>query len=312
MTRNKYQYDINNQAQQGILRVPNTKSMTVPEAAAEWARAGWQPIPTNLRTCAAPFPWSTVEGLSPMEIQELFERWPNSRLSIILPVSVVVLDIDHRPDEKGWYADVILQRMQDRYQLPLCPVCLTPRGGMHLWLALPPGLRARNWTAQLGRFPVDGVDIRTYRGLATVPPTSRLDGAYAWQTAERTLPLAPALLCNDLQPPSRSRKPRKSLLYMSQSQRSAYVATAYSSEVRAVATSGRGGRNDQLFRSAAALGAFVAGGALQEEEVRGSLILAAQECGLSRDDGVPSVLATIASGFRTGFQSPRKAPRSMK
>ena len=307
-----YHTNTNDQDPERDLIIPDTEAMTIPEAAGEWARKGWRPIPASLNGATPPFPWSTVDGLSPAETQKIFERQPNSRLCIILPQNVVVLDIDHRPVERGWDINEIVQALQRRYGLPDCPCCCTPKGGIHLWFQLPEGIRARNWTAQNKKFPIDGVDIRTFRGLATVPPTCRRDGKYAWISNTRKLPVAPPKLCEDLQPKAVSRKRRISPLAISARRRSAYVSKVFVSEIQSVAVSASGGRNDQLFRSAANLGSFIGGGALSEDEVRGALIEASIQNGLSNDDGPSSVLATIESGFRAGLSNPRRMPRGIK
>src|SRR5262249_19144809 len=52
----------------------------------------------------------------------------------------------------------------------------------------------------------------------------------------------------------------------------------------------------------------VAGGGLEEDEVRDRLYEAAVACGLVQDDGVASVQATIASGAAGGRAKPRTRP----
>jgi hypothetical protein len=312
MTRNLYQSDTRIQSAPAVLQIPDTRPMSLADAAAEWARGEWTPMPASRDKAVPRFPWPKMEGLSPSAVHRVFEQYPNSRLCINLPASVVVLDIDHRPEEKGWRADRILAELQERYDLPTGPRCHTPKGGMHLWYTLPSGVRAKNWTSAHKRFPVDGVDIRSLRGLATVPPTVRSDGEYRWERQISAIPLAPDSLCKDLQPAPTPTTKKTSLLTMSRNQASAYIAKVYRSEVEAVRSSGKGGRNDQLFRSAASLGAYVAGGAISTHEVKQALLNAAKECGLVRDDGAPATLATIESGLKAGAQNPRRVPRSMK
>jgi hypothetical protein len=307
MTSEQYQYDTNMQLQRGRRTIPDTHSMSVPEAAATWVKAGWRPIPASIEGSVPRLPWSAVDGLSEIDTRRLFEQWPNSRLSIIVPPDVVVLDVDHRPEEHGWYAEQISEQLQKRFGLPPCPTCLTPRGGMHYWFSLPENVTARNWTAQAKRFPIDGVDIKTGRGLATIPPTCRPDGEYTWATSIRQLPMAPPSLCKALRPPP-PRITLKKSRPMSDLQLSAYVAAIFANEIAAVRNSRKGGRNDQLFRSTATLAAIVAASALPEEQVREALTLAAEDSGLTRDDGANSVRATIESGFRVGFRNPRELP----
>src|SRR5262249_13953764 len=68
------------------------------------------------------------------------------------------------------------------------------------------------------------------------------------------------------------------------------------------------GRNDALNRAAFNLFQLVAGGGLDEAEVREQLFAAAEKCGLVADDGEKSVLATIESGAKKGREQPRQAP----
>ena len=65
-----------------------------------------------------------------------------------------------------------------------------------------------------------------------------------------------------------------------------------------------GGRNHQLFKSAAALAELVAGGELAEYEVTSALIQVAREVGLEEHE----LHATIRSGMSKGPHHPRSAP----
>ncbi len=66
-----------------------------------------------------------------------------------------------------------------------------------------------------------------------------------------------------------------------------------------------GGRNHALNRAAFALFQLVAGGELDRDEVIEHLIDACHRNGLVKDDGLPSVVATIRSGESAGMQHPR-------
>jgi len=292
--------------------LPDTRSMSVPEAAAEWARRGWKPIPLSHTNKVPCMKWAAVEGLTPRMVSNLFASYPKALLGVILGPQDIVLDLDHRP-EKGWHIDVIIRELSSRYTLPNCPACRTPSGGRHLWFSLPAGAKVSNSTSRFNPLPVDGVDVRTDRGLVVVPPSQRPAGCYVWEAWQPELPTAPHALIDALQPPP-PKPPRKkvSLLTMSPRQLGRYISKAYAAEIAAVRHSPRGDRNWQLFKSAAALGSLVAGGALPREHVETSLILAAQECGLVNDDGLRSVQATIQSGLRAGMAAPRQIPSNLK
>src|SRR5262249_10734407 len=76
-------------------------------------------------------------------------------------------------------------------------------------------------------------------------------------------------------------------------------------EAARVAGAPRGQRNHTLNRAAFSLGQLVATGVLQEAEVRLRLREAASTCGLMRDDGGASVVATLNSGLSAGMRQPR-------
>src|SRR5262249_60674814 len=68
------------------------------------------------------------------------------------------------------------------------------------------------------------------------------------------------------------------------------------------------GRNNALNAAAFSLFQLVAGGELDEDQVREHLIAAAEACGLVAEDSAASVRATIESGAKVGRAQPRRAP----
>jgi len=81
--------------------------------------------------------------------------------------------------------------------------------------------------------------------------------------------------------------------------------TALASELQAMSTAGKGGRNHQLYQSALKLGSVIAGGYLSRSQVESSLMTGADLCGLVADDGKHACEATIRSGLDVGMKSPR-------
>jgi putative DNA primase/helicase len=294
-------------------------TMSVPEAAAEWFKHGWMPFPVRATDKTPIVRWRNDPAAmpdSPAEAKALFEQMSARHgalmIGIALPHSVVVLDIDHRPG-KGWDAASIRDELARSFDIHKeTPEALTPSGGRHLWLELPPGAAARNWTSAHGRFPIQGIDIRTDGGFVVVPPSERGDGErYSWlrppyENDGQTLQLASTALIAALKPPvinfnkcvpATAPDTAEPLL--------AYVFAAYRDEITAVRLCSKGGRNAQLFKSAAALGSLVAIGVLTEVHVSRSLEEAAKSCGLVADDGLAAVHATIASGLKAGRAKPR-------
>lgn len=303
------------------MKIPDTRNMRLPEAAARWA-VDWHVIMNrDKRPCHAikgvqrPSPETVknafsfeYEAMLAMGISPEFARLLNPRsgvqIAIALPPNICVIDIDHRP-EQNWDAKQIAQTTAKRFNLPKTAVVRSPSGGFHLWFLLPDGFRTRNWTSQSGRFPLQGIDIRTIGGNITVPPTTTSKGAYTWaRYMERPAMASPALL-EALTPPPEPEVIPGERQDFSEARCTKYVEAAYRDEIAAVACCGKGGRNAQLFKSAAALGSFVAAGALPRGHVEQSLIQAATQCKLVAEDGHHAARTTIKSGLDAGQKSPR-------
>ena len=310
-------------------RLPDTQSMSVPEAAAAWRGAGWKVVP--IREDKRPLvKWKNAPLAPPAQTAVLFRgfgaRSRNIGLAVALPEDLLVLDIDHRPD-RGWLADDILEALNARFQLPEAPTAMTPSGGRHIWLALPDGVRLSNGVSGTSRLPVEGVDHRTGGGLLIVPPTIRDGQMYRWLPSvaklanpanfakpeavsspfsqfSQEISLAPQSLIDALRPPLRRPVCPKPYL---KGRPGRYAETVLARELDAVATCSAGGRNSRLFLATVRLAEFHAGGELPD--VRATLEDAAARCGLARDDGWPAVRATIRSGWQRGLSTPRRAPQ---
>jgi putative DNA primase/helicase len=90
---------------------------------------------------------------------------------------------------------------------------------------------------------------------------------------------------------------------------SIYYRSALKDECTALAAMPKdSGRNNALNSAAFNLFQLVAGGGLDENEVRERLYAAAEACGLVAEDGAASVRATIESGAKAGRAQPRQAP----
>jgi hypothetical protein len=83
-----------------------------------------------------------------------------------------------------------------------------------------------------------------------------------------------------------------------------YAEAALRDEVNTLAGTPDGTRNDQLNKSAFALGQFVTAGVLSETEVINALSKAASYAGLDHDE----IERTIRSGLEAGAKHPRKIP----
>jgi hypothetical protein len=150
-----------------------------------------------------------------------------------------------------------------------------------------------------------GVDIKAGRALATCPPTP----GCSWLsplTPLADLPPAPTWLVRlACPPPPPVYRPVQPIPC------ERYVEKIFHGELSAVAMAAKGQRNAVLFKAAARLGDLVGAGMLGADMAAQCLLVAAEACGLVRDDGRRAVEATIASGLRTGMasQSPRLGGR---
>ena len=90
----------------------------------------------------------------------------------------------------------------------------------------------------------------------------------------------------------------------------AYAQAALRGEIEKVSTSVQGMRNDQLNKSAFALGQLVAADMLDRSEAERELEMAARTCGLDSDPGcgIRGIRATIRSGLQAGMRRPRRVP----
>lgn len=82
---------------------------------------------------------------------------------------------------------------------------------------------------------------------------------------------------------------------------SRYAESAFRYEIEELATARKGERNNTLFKATASLAGLVAGGMLEEHEVKQALEQTALSIGLKRHE----IQATINSGFDTGTKTPR-------
>lgn len=305
-----------------MIVLPDTEGMELQAGAAAWAGLGLRLCYENKDGERPVGSWryadrdktKLLKPDTPDRARHLVEYYSITRLLVEPAKNMVVLDIDHRP-EQGWDALVIGKALRTDLILPACPIVKTPSGGFHLWFQLPDGFRARNWTSQHGKFPIDGVDVRTLGGLAAVPPSTRRSshgksaGTYEWVGSCRAVPMASPALIEALTPPEyEAVEIGEQRPFVGDISR--YCEAALENELSAVAQCPKGGRNLQLFKSAASLGGIISAGGLPRGSTFDALLSAASACGLLKEDGKRGVEATIQSGFVAGQQKPRQLPNS--
>jgi hypothetical protein len=200
---------------------------------------------------------------------------------------VVVLDIDEPAGEK--YAK--------DHGLPKTPTA-TSGNGKHYYFRHP-GEPVKNFTR-----PAPGLDIKADGGYVIAPGSfhGERQTTYRWLVPPWECDLAPMPgwlldLTKEKEKPVVNVPPPNG-------NEASYAEAALEGELGRLARTAQGQRNDQLNRSAFALGQLVAAGALVEDEVRRSLSAVALAIGLSEHESE----ATITSGLESGKSEPRQIP----
>jgi len=254
----------------------------------------------------------------PRQIRHLWTVNPGASIGVPMgrDAGMWCLDID-QPDGPD-----TLSQLEAKYgKLPSTRAQRTGGGGFQYFFRYPEGCEIRNNSrSKLG----PGIDIRGQGGYVIVPPSGHPSGGtYTWLTApDAPLADAPewllARVCSEVHPPDRSRGVLPPLVTtsvpaagagakreMRQHLYSEWAEAAFADELQNVQSASEGARNDTLFRSAAALGEIVAGGALDHGRVEYALRSAALAVGLEEGE----ISKTIASGFEAGKRNPRYGPK---
>lgn len=226
-----------------------------------------------------------------------WKKWPGANIAAATgrPSGFWVLDVDAHHD-----GDRSLAELEAEHgKLPPTVQANTPSGGTHLYFNWPAdGPKIRNSTGRIA----PGIDVRGEGGSITLPPSQLADGrCYRWAAnGVRGAAWAPAWLLALATPavPSPRREP---LPPPADTER--YVAAAITSELNRLAETAAGQRNDQLNRSAFAIGGFVRAGLAPEDWARKELEARALAIGL------PAIEAsrTINSAFKAA--QPRSLPQ---
>lgn len=235
-------------------------------------------------------------------IKAWWTKKPDANIGIATGASLLVVDID---GERGEESLSILE--EEHGELPPTPQQRTGKG-RHLLFRVEG--EVRNTAQRLGK----NIDTRGDGGYIIAAPSMHANGTrYEWHAEQRPSRMdpadAPAWLIEAMTRPKISEQaapaapvaPRRT---GGSSNVDKYIDAAVNAEISKVATCGQGSRNDTLFRAAAALGGFVGAGALSQSFVESALSEAAASCGLPKDEAAK----TIASGIKTGMESPRTLP----
>jgi hypothetical protein len=257
-------------------------------AALAYAKNGWAVFPLAPRSKQ---PLISAEkgghGLhdattDPDQIRAWWTRTPLANIALRTGVSFDVIDLDSEGA-----VDALESARAGRERIR-GPVVATAKGFHHF--VLPTGLGNR-----AGVLP--GVDFRGRDGYVVGAPSVHPSGVrYRWIIHDQLGP-APSWLVDLIGPQ------REPALNSSKELRvsSAYGQAALRRELERLSQAENGTRNDQLNRSAFALGQLVASWALDESETAAALTRAGHDLGL----GLRECERTVASGLAAGMEQPR-------
>jgi hypothetical protein len=200
-------------------------------------------------------------------LEAWWQACPRCGVGILAPEEVLVLDFD---DPTAW------ERLKGEYPaLEAAPRQRTPKGGVHVFLRLPDGVRLSATTRAL-----EGVDLRGMgRAYVVAAPTRLADGrGYTWEVPlvkPEDLPEVPEDLLLRLLPPPPP--PREVVVEAGSSpRRLRALLEAYADRVAAAP---EGTRHNTLIRYAVATGGLIPHG-LDPREAEEVLVGAAMRAGL--------------------------------
>ncbi|MCM8782014.1 MAG: bifunctional DNA primase/polymerase [Candidatus Omnitrophica bacterium] len=129
---------------------------------------GWSLIPVNENKIPL-VSWTKymTEKAEPLTIKTWLDKYPNLMLGVVTGKisNLSIIDIDRK------------EAVDDLFSLlgykPMCPMAVTPRGGIHLYFAFNPEV-----SGAINIRP--GIDIRSEGGYVVVPPSISPKGKYAW------------------------------------------------------------------------------------------------------------------------------------
>ncbi len=238
-----------------------------------------------------PHPGLVPHGLreASLEVATLEAWWracPRCGVGILAPEEVLVLDVD----EPGVWEGLRL----DYPALEAAPRQRTPKGGVHLFLRLPEGVRLSATTRAL-----EGVDLRGMgRAYVVASPTRLADGrTYTWEVPlvrPEDLPLIPEDLLLRLLPPPPA--PREVVVEAGSSpRRLRALLEAYADRVAAAP---EGTRHNTLIRYAVATGGLIPHG-LDPREAEEALVAAAMQAGLPEREARDAVRWGLEAGAKS-------------
>jgi hypothetical protein len=276
------------------------------EAAAAYVHRGWPVFPCEpegKRPAGRLVPRGLLQAtLDEDQVWSWWKREPNANIGLRTGVAFDVLDIDGSEgmiainEAAPWFGEPWDGGPTDNDTID-GPTVITGRGH-HVYVAV------TDHGNKTGLIP--HIDWRGKGGYVVAPPSIHANGnRYSWFPGwgpdEQEIRPVPAWLLELLTKPVAFDPPAIERGARAPSS-DAYGRRALESEAGRVVMAPEGQRNDQLNRSAHALGQLVGAGVLDVDDVINALLVAASRVGLSESEA----RATIASGLRAGLASPRR------
>jgi hypothetical protein len=265
----------------------------LPEAALRYAAGGLPifPIAENRSKPPCIERWPELATTEKHIVLGWWQWRPRANIGLCT-TGLFVLDVDPR---NGGPAS--LERLiAEHGPLPRTLASITPSRGYHLFFR---GTRP-TITISAGRF-ASGLDVRSNRGYAVLPPSVRADGCYRWARGrgpdEIGMASTPEWLLDLAEPPARPDPPPACQVVDITDRLAAF---AFDAEIEAVRSAPEGVRNETLFVAGRKLGRLAAGGKLSWTDVREHLIHAAIAAGLDQDETFSTVKSALRSrGLQT-------------
>jgi hypothetical protein len=228
---------------------------------------------------------------NPETVAAWWVAWPDANIGLRCD-GLVVFDID------GPTGEVSLEELKDRLgPLPETRAQSTGKG-RHLLYAVPTGTTVGNSTRRLGS-PA-GIDLRSgMRGYIVAAPSRHASGPpYAWIDPERPVSDLPAAYLGALTRPESS----PSRAAATRGPTTAYGRAALHGELERLLRAPVGDRNNALNVAVFRLAQLVAGGELDEDELKHEALAFGCLISLERHE----VKATVRSALRAGLRTPRR------
>jgi hypothetical protein len=226
------------------------------------------------------------------QIRGWWERQPDANIGIncgLAGLTVIDIDLRHGDGFKAWGDIQRTAKGDPTWETE------TPSGGAHIYYTTPPDATIRNSAGRLAA----NIDVRADGGYVVAAPSTTPQGVYT-VTDDRDPILLPPWLLELLEAPQIAiNVPRPTVTPIAGD--TPYGTAALTAETDNIATAVEGQRNDQLNRSAYAIGQLIAGRQLDATHAIAALETAALASGL----GQTETTRTLDSGIRSGLQNPR-------